>query len=389
MEQQIIKLIVNTLLTRGAFSISDLESALNCSRSLISKTLKRLTENKSLKATSSAGPDVKYFLADNQTGLDLIFTNRDNLLVEELARACDVSLQTAKKRLNSYVDSGLLIKHGQAPQKIIYEPAPKISVKLTDEQTEALEKYYAYVSPGGKLMKGVVGFLYWAEKKSGRRDFIALAQEYLDTRKKYYNNQEKVFLIDATEKVNQVFGDKASLKKLFHRDFDALPVFGKTYLSRMISIAKSGRYNAEVINYIYENIKDSLAKIISDYKIEAIAFIPPTVKRQTQILDSLSKKLRFNLPVINLHKVSGLVPVQQKSLKNIEDRIFNANQTIAVAETREHYNRVLIIDDVTGSGATLNETASKLLDKNISAEVYAFTITGSAKANDFDVISEA
>ena len=55
----------------------------------------------------------------------------------------------------------------------------------------------------------------------------------------------------------------------------------------------------------------------------------------------------------------------------------------------QKYNNILLIYDVTGSGATLNETAKKIITQGIAQKVYAFTITGSAKAGVFDIISEA
>jgi predicted amidophosphoribosyltransferase len=50
------------------------------------------------------------------------------------------------------------------------------------------------------------------------------------------------------------------------------------------------------------------------------------------------------------------------------------------------YNKVLLIDDAVGSGATLNETAKKIKDLKIAREVIGLAITGSFK--DFAVISE-
>jgi hypothetical protein len=37
----------------------------------------------------------------------------------------------------------------------------------------------------------------------------------------------------------------------------------------------------------------------------------------------------------------------------------------------------------------LNETAKKLIEQGIAKNVYGFTVTGSAKAGVFDIISEA
>ena len=47
---------------------------------------------------------------------------------------------------------------------------------------------------------------------------------------------------------------------------------------------------------------------------------------------------------------------------------------------------MLLIDDAVGSGATLNQTACKIKERNVSKKVIGLSIIGSAKG--FDVISE-
>ena len=381
-------IIINTLLKTGIFGISEIESQFDGSRSSLNKALRRLVDDKILSMTSESGAGVKYKLTNNKEALEFLFSANESLDINQLAKAWGLSSVTAKKNIKVFVDQGLVIKQGLPPQKIIYKLAPKENdYDFSEEQKEIINKYYLYVSPDGQLLKGLPGFLYWAENKSGRKDVKALAQEYLDIRKKFYNNQKKVYLIDASEKMTQVFNEDTKLTKLFHRDFDALPIFGKTYLSQMIRIAKAGRTNTALMTYIVDNIRDSIDYIIKEYDIDAVAFIPPTVMRKTQLMTFLAKKLRFGLPIISINKNKGLAPVQQKSLRKIEDRIINAKKTIIVSGDYK-YDNVLLIDDVTGSGSSLNETAKKLLNQGIAKKVYGFTVTGSAKANDFEIISE-
>lgn len=387
--KELKNIIIDILVKTGPFAISEIEGRTDVSRSWLSKILRRLVDDNILLMTSKSGSGVRYKLANNRGALEFLFFGNNSLDIDQFARAWGVGTQSAKKNIKSFVDSGDVLKQGMPPKKIIYSLVSKNeNHMLSDEQRRIIDKYYAYITPDGQFLKGAAGFLYWAENKSGRHDFKSLAQEYLDTRRKFYNDKDKIFLIDATEKIHQVFGNEVGLTKLFHRDFDALPVFGKTYLSQMIRIAKAGRTNTAVMNFIVDNIRDSVKYIIDKYHIDAIGFIPPTVMRKTQLMAFISKKIRVGLPVIPINKYNGLAPVQQKSLKKIEDRVLNADKTIVVSGGA-NYNNVLLIDDVTGSGATLNETAKKLLSQNIAKKVYGFTVTGSAKANDFEVISEA
>jgi predicted amidophosphoribosyltransferase len=50
------------------------------------------------------------------------------------------------------------------------------------------------------------------------------------------------------------------------------------------------------------------------------------------------------------------------------------------------YNRILLIDDAVGSGATINETACKIKMRKMADEVIGFAVVGSFKG--FDVIQE-
>lgn len=381
--------IADTLVNKGVFAISDIENQIEVSRSWLSKTLRRLVERNILLMTSESGSLVRYKLANSKDAVDYIFNSRDNLSADQLAKAWGIGLASAKRNIKFFVEEGVVLKQGLPPQKIIYSLSRSDDIfDVSDDARKAIDKYYLYVTPDGQLLKGVTGFLYWAKNKSGRSDIKSLADEYLSTRRNLYNDKDKVFLIDATEKIRQVFGEENKLIRLFHRDFDSLPVFGKTYLSQMIRIAKAGRTNTAVMNYIVDSMRDSIKHIIQTYHIDAIAFIPPTVMRKTQLMTFMAKKLRLDLPIIPTSKHSGLVPVQQKSLKNIKDRVLNAEKTIVVPHATQ-YENVLLIDDVTGSGATLNSTAKKILNQSIAKKVYGFTVTGSAKANDFEVISEA
>lgn len=381
--------IIKTLIEDGLFSISELENKASLSRSSLAKNLKKLVDSKILTTTSNFGPTVKYKLAINNEALAFLFSENSYLTILNLAKAWGLNVSSAKKYIKEFVDSGLISKQGLPPKKIIYSyNSLNKKYNFSKEQEDVINKYYIYLSPDGRILKGIAGFIYWAENKSNRKDVELLAQEYLDTRNKYYKNNKSVFLIDASDKLEQVFSGHINLKKLFHRDFDALPVFGKTYLSQMIRIAKSGQENNAVMSDIVSSIQLSIDAIISEYDIKAIGFIPPTIARKNQLMSFLAKKLKFNLPLILIEKIKSFAPVQQKSLKKIEDRILNAKKTIAVKES-DKYENVLLIDDVTGSGATLNETAQKLIEQGIAKNIYGFTITGSAKAGVFDIISEA
>lgn len=92
------------------------------------------------------------------------------------------------------------------------------------------------------------------------------------------------------------------------------------------------------------------------------------------------------LPSVELFKVfAGRLPIAQKSLSRLNERIENARDTIFIKDKDIPYERILIIDDALGSGATINEVARKL--KQISnAKIYAYVIVGSYEG--FEVVRE-
>jgi predicted amidophosphoribosyltransferase len=51
-----------------------------------------------------------------------------------------------------------------------------------------------------------------------------------------------------------------------------------------------------------------------------------------------------------------------------------------------NFKRLLLLDDFTGSGATLNKLAGKIKKQKIADEVIGLTITGSV--NGFEIIKE-
>ena len=113
--------------------------------------------------------------------------------------------------------------------------------------------------------------------------------------------------------------------------------------------------------------------------------MPPTIRREVQIMKYLETHLKINLPKVNIQKISGIIPVPQKSLNKLEERINNAENTFAVNNAAK-YKHVLLVDDAVGSGSTLNQIAGKLKQKGIAAKVTGLAIVGSFKG--FDVVTD-
>ena len=77
-------------------------------------------------------------------------------------------------------------------------------------------------------------------------------------------------------------------------------------------------------------------------------------------------------------------------LRRLEERVINARDTIYLkSNTEPSYKNVLLIDDVTGSGASFHETAKKLRNSKSkigTKNIIAFAFVGNIKG--YEVIRE-
>jgi len=271
------------------------------------------------------------------------------------------------------------------PPKVYYlleTNQENVSVAQIDKQTEDLiNKRYLYISPSGDAIEGWNGFVAWCDKT--KQDPIKTAKEYITTIKKF-DQFRKDNVIDGMPKMKNTFKE-VFLDKLFYLDFYSIERFGKTKLGQMLLYAKQSQ-SVPLIHQLIEEIRPEIMEIIRKYKIDGILFVPPTVKREVQFMKELERMLRLPVSTLSVTKIKTEIIVPQKTLAKLEDRVENAKHTIIVDEIK-NYNNILLIDDAVGSGATLNETAKQIKNKElISGEVIGLAITGSFKG--FDVISE-
>jgi len=303
---------------------------------------------------------------------------------DELIREFNLSRVAIHKQLKKLVERGSLRKTGRPP-KVFYQLAaaiiPGVSVSLSPKQTEIIDANYLIITPSGEKMTGVPGFVYWCVKTN--QPLEKTARDYVFALVKY-QRYRRYGLISGMSKLKETFG-RVYLDKLYYLDFYSLERFGKTKLGQLLLYAKQSQ-DKKLIGELVDGIKKQIKTVIADNKISSVGFIPPTVKRQVQLMKELQKKLRLNLRPLALTKIKTSVIVPQKTLTKLPDRIENARQTIIVDERGKH-NNILLIDDAVGSGATLNETAAQIRAKKmIKGKIIGLAITGSFKG--FEVISE-
>lgn len=174
------------------------------------------------------------------------------------------------------------------------------------------------------------------------------------------------------------------LDQFFYLDFYAIERFCKTKLGTLLHYAKQGQ-NRQLMAEIVQLCQEKVKQFLTNQHADAVGFIPPTIRREVQFMKYLQKNLNIALPHIEIKKISGIIPVPQKSLQKIEERIRNAENTFAVTDSRK-FNHVVLIDDAAGSGATLNQISRKIKDKKIAQKVTGLALVGSFKG--FEVISD-
>lgn len=332
--------ILNFIQKKGKTTAKEIEQNFEISKVSIFKHLKSLVEREKVKKVGS--PPKVYYIFNNELNRADLDLNKDFY-----------------NNLRQQID-------GESLEKLI-------------------QNKYLYVSVEGNLEYGVEGFRTWCEKQN--LPFEKTVLEYQKTWEKYlkfYKKNDSTEYVDATFKLNETFQNKSSTEKLFYLDFYAIERFGKTKLALLTFQAKQSQ-DAGLIKEIISIVKQPIQELISANKIEAVAFIPPTVKRRVQLMDLLEKELKLDLPKIKIEKIIYDTPVQQKTLKSKSDRVENASKTFYIPE-QARFDKVMLIDDFIGSGATINQIAEVMKEKNIAKSILGLGLTGSF--NGFEVINQ-
>ena len=309
---------------------------------------------------------------------------RKQATAKELGDFLGISRQALYKQLGKLLRADKIQKIGRPP-KVFYQVKIKAEVftdgEISATDKDVIEKNYLFITPSGQKLQGMEGFAYWCKKNN--LDVVKTAPQYTKTLKKF-EVVKTSGLADGTPKIKNTFA-QIFLDKVYYLDFYSIERFGKTKLGQMLLYAKQSQ-NKKLMDELIEDIKPKIQEVVKRFNIDAVGFVPPTVKRELQFMRELERKLDLKVPVIDIVKIQTPVSVPQKSLGKLEDRIENARVTIFVEESRV-FNNILLIDDAIGSGATMNETAKKIREQKIcNRKLIGLAVTGSFKG--FDVISE-
>jgi hypothetical protein len=325
-------------------------------------------------------------MSSRVTILDL-FEREGDLSVKEITEKSFVSKQMVHRVLNDLMQEQAIIKLGRSPKtvyRLIGNKKKEAPLVLEGKgQADFLKEQFLLVTETGELKEGSEGFELWCKQR--KLPFQKTADEFISTCSRYLKYKNETGFIDGMEKLRSTKGySQIHLDGLFYLDFYAIERFGKTKLGTILHYAKQGQ-SRFLMRRLIDEIGNRLSKLCEILNVDAVLFVPPTIRREVQLMKFIQTHSNLPLPVVQIKKISGIIPVPQKSLAKIEERILNAQNTFSIAETRM-FNHVLLIDDAVGSGATVNEIAGKIKQKSIAKKVSALAITGSFKG--FDVITD-
>lgn len=316
--------------------------------------------------------------------------SRGQTRVDDLWRHFKISRVLIHRYLKEMLSEGKLARVGKPPLVFyIYLNGESASVKdefeIPKKINDVIENNYLYVSPLGEMVEGTEGFLRWIKDTKEDRHAVPLAKEYVQNRSHADSHINRFGYINATKRIETIFPDTV-LDRLYYLDFYSLPKFGKTKLGQLVLYAKQAQ-KINLIEEIAPHFRHTIKDLMKRHKINAVAFIPPTIPRKYQFQKEMEKKVASKLPRIELVKAYvGDIPVAQKTLSKLEDRVINARGSIFIKNESKHYGSVLLIDDAVGSGATMNETAIKLKQAGVAKKVIGLAVVGSYKG--FEVIRE-
>lgn len=307
--------------------------------------------------------------------------------VKELVAELGITQAAVHRALNKLMNKGHISKQGRPPQVFYFiknPDSPQSVITLTSQQSQLLVENYLYIDPTGQFKEGIDGFTTWMKATKNLQKPENCVAEYLKVLAEANQFRNEAGLVEATDRFKNIFSELA-LDKIYYHDFYSLIKFGKTKMGQLLLHGKQAQ-DKKIISAISKIIKEPILKLIQSERIDAVAWVPHSLPRKIPFLKEIKKNLHLSLPHIEIVKsYKGPIPIAQKSLAKIEERILNAHETLIVTARNLEFKHVLVIDDAVGSGATMNEIALKLKTRKVK-KITGFAIVGSYKG--FEVIRE-
>ena len=300
---------------------------------------------------------------------------------QDIQHILGVSLSLVHRHLKTLYEGGFIERLGRAPRvsyRLLYEPNIPII-------NPTIEKHFMFKDVDGELYYGVKGFLKWSQdslKKYSLAEKVRLYEQYVQEFKELQKKDVVFPLEGKLDDFHKQTGEEVYLQDVVCAVPYSFPDFGKTKESILLGVAKEGgSQSREFADQLAERFVPVLLAYIKKGGFDAVAFVPPSASRRVQLMQILRKQFftASDVPVVEIKKQHGRAIQQQKHLKNITQRLGNAERTFRIPPTEKTYNNVLLIDDFVGSGATMNQIAKKLIQQGVAKKVWGIGIVGVRK----------
>ena len=314
--------------------------------------------------------------------LDLL--REQHLSPFDLQQLLDISASVVHTHLKSLLEMGLIEKFGSAP-RVSYGACKKDAADYVNE-------HFLFQDALGNLRAGMEGFRLWSAqglKKLSFEEKVALYADRVLTAESH--KQDGVFnLIGKLQKVVDV-GEKMHLKEMACLSLRTLRDFGRTKMGIYVDIVKSAG-SKKIVDIVLDFSVPLIVSYAKKHRINAVGFIPPTRRRSQQIMTALEDRFRkgpFRTAAIEIKKIRGDIPREQKTIRDLRDRIYNSDHTFFLSPYAHlhNYKRILLVDDVIGSGATLNQVAKLLKKRGFAGEVFGLAVVGEEKGYSVEKVS--
>lgn len=290
------------------------------------------------------------------------------------------------RHLKDLIERKEIIKIGKTP-RVFYkknEIQERSPILLENKAIEFLNQNYYNYDSDGHILGGYDGFQKRCQQRS--LDIKTQYQQFYIFSKNTQKLKDKYGLINGYKYLSPKLGE-IYVDKLFFVDAYQVGQFGRSKLGSITFYAKQSQ-NKELIKKVVEQIKYPILSYIKQNKIDGICFAPPSIKRGVQLLTEIKKNLEIALPEIKLTKIFPTeVVIPQKSLRSMEQRKKNAQNTIFVETGQAPAQNLLLIDDFIGSGSTINFCAQKIKNAKLANKVHSICLLGNIDTK-YEVINE-
>lgn len=305
--------------------------------------------------------------------------------VKQIKEKFPINTTIIHRHLKSLIDDNILIKIGKTPHVLYMIATSKSDEALLGyEDREWLDKNYYNYDSDGRVLDWYEWFVSWCTSR--KFDIQDQCNKYKSICSYIKKKKNDIGLINwkkyLTDKLWKIYIDE-----LYFIDPYQIWHFGRSKLWTITFYAKQSQ-NKDLIKQVLHIIKYPILSYIKQNNIDAVCFVPPSIKRWVQLMAEIKKWLKIEIPELKLIKMfpSGVI-IPQKSLKSMEQRKKNAENTIFISPNQKSYNKVLLIDDFMWSWSTINACAKKLIENKLAKKVEAISLLGNVDT-EYDVINE-